>query len=384
MASLQLHLRLKIQSGQTDITSLDPTIEPINNFLHTMFEQITVTLNEVQITPTSTLYPYRAFIESCLGTNGEYQRTMSRTALFTAEEKVNSITSVGFSFRVDSSKKSAVFDIVGRPFIDICGQSRYLIPNTDVRLTFHKSPTTFCLREHIAPLTAAQATAGTAAAVSRGSYNIHIESARLSLKKIQVIPSILTAHLKLLQAGNMACYPMRRVEVKSFALPKGTVQNVNETLLSGRLPDRIIIAFVKSEQFHGTLQSNPFEFTDFKLSNISITVNGDSNFHKSIDLDADSGFVIEPYYNMFSELSLDPCDEGPSVTLEAYKHGKMFFVFNLNDITGGDSFGVQRHGTIKIETKFKQGLADSTNVICHADYQSTLYIDSSKAVYFKE
>ena len=283
MASLQLHLRLKIQSGQADIATEAPPIEPVNNFLHTMFEQVTMHLNETQITPTSTLYPYRAFIESCLGTNGEHQKTMGRTALLTSEENVNSIVSIGYRLRVDVAKQSKVFDVVARPFIDICGQSRYLIPNTDVRLTFHKSPANFCLREHTtAAVAAAEGRAAVVAVPTRGSYNIHIESARLSLKKIQVIPSILTAHLKLLQAGNMACYPMRRVEVKSFALPKGTVQNVNETLLSGRLPDRIIICLVKSEQFHGTLNSNPFEFTDFKLSNISITVNGDSNFHKSI------------------------------------------------------------------------------------------------------
>jgi len=167
---------------------------------------------------------------------------------------------------------------------------------------------------------------------------------------------------------------MRRVEVKSYALPRGTVQNVNETLLTGRLPDRIILGFVKSEDFHGTLLSTPFNFTHFNLDNISITVNGDSNYHKSINVNPDSGFIIEPYYSMFTELSLDPCAEGPNITLKAFQNGKMFFIFNLNDISGGDEFGVQRHGTIKIETKFKQALADSVNVICHADYQSTLYI----------
>jgi len=86
------------------------------------------------------------------------------------------------------AKKSRVFDLVARPFLDIAGQGRYLIPNTDVRLTFHKSATTFCLREHI--VTAA------APAASRESHNIVFESAKLSLKKISVIPSILSAHMK--------------------------------------------------------------------------------------------------------------------------------------------------------------------------------------------
>jgi hypothetical protein len=219
---------------------------------------------------------------------------------------------------------------------------------------------------------------------SRGSYNIAFEMAKISIKKVSVIPSILSAHLKLLQDGNLACYPMRRVEVKTYALPSGTVQNVNETLLTGHLPDRIILAFVKSQNMHGTLTSQPFNFTHFNLNHIAITVNGDSNYHKAIDVDAANGYVIEPYYNMFTEMSLDPCAEGPNITLSAFKNGKMFFVFNLNDISGGDEFGVQRHGTIKIETKFNQPLGHSVNVICYADYQSTLFIDSGKNVYFKE
>jgi hypothetical protein len=58
MSSLQLHLRVKIQSKNADITGDDPSIEPINNFLHSMFEQVSVHLNETQITPASTLYPF--------------------------------------------------------------------------------------------------------------------------------------------------------------------------------------------------------------------------------------------------------------------------------------------------------------------------------------
>jgi hypothetical protein len=325
--------------------------------------------------------------------NGEYQKNLGQTGLLTAEEDVTSTTSTGCLLRKSLAKRSAVFEMVARPFLDIVGQPKYIIPNTDVRLTFHKSSTTFCLREHILPGTpavAANAAAGTAAVAavpakaSRGSYNIAFEMAKISLKKVTVIPSILSAHLKLLHAGNLACYPMRRVEVKSFALPRGTVQNVNETLLTGHLPDRIILAFVKSEELHGTLTTQPFNFTHFNLDHISVTVNGDSNYHKAINVNANSGFVVEPYYNMFTEMSLDPCAEGPAISPSAFKQGKMFFVFNLNDISGGDEFGVQRHGTIKIETKFSSALNDSVNVICHADYQSTLYIDSARNIYFKE
>jgi hypothetical protein len=372
-SSLQLHVRVKIQSGGKDITTDDPEVEPVNNFIHSMFEQVTVHMNENQITPTSNHYPYRAKIESKLGLNGEFQKTLGRTALFTDEEDAVSVTSEGYKMRAALAKHSGTFDMIGRPFLDICGLTKYIIPNTDLRLTFSKASTAFCLREK-----------KSAATVASRSYNIEFLQARLCVKKVTMIPSILASHMKLLQSGVPASYPMRKVEVKSYALPQGTVQNVNETLLTGRLPDRIILALVKSEDFHGTLGSVPFNFTDFGLQNISVTVNGDSNYHKSIDVDAAGGFVIEPYYNLFSELSLDPCSEGPHITLEAFKNGNMFFVFNLNDIGGGDEFGMQRHGTIKIETKFKTGLPHPVNVICHADYQSTLLIDSNKSAYWKE
>ena len=51
------------------------TVAPINNTLHGLFSQISVSLNDVNVSSMTTTYPYRAFIETHLnyGTDAKNQ-----------------------------------------------------------------------------------------------------------------------------------------------------------------------------------------------------------------------------------------------------------------------------------------------------------------------
>lgn len=172
---------------------------------------------------------------------------------------------------------------------------------------------------------------------------------------------------------------MRRVELKSYALPNGTIENVNETLLSGLLPDRIILGLVRSAAANGQLTSTPFDFKSHGLQTISVVMNGESTYQRTLRLDQG---VTEAYYDMYNDLAQNSCTEGPDISLTSYSTGKMLFIFNLNEFS--DGFVTPRHGNIKIELKFSSPLSESITVICHADYPSVLFVDNNKNAHFKD
>lgn len=47
----------------TDITKATMTTFPVNNLMHSLFKQVTLTLNNKQISPNSQNYAYRSYME---------------------------------------------------------------------------------------------------------------------------------------------------------------------------------------------------------------------------------------------------------------------------------------------------------------------------------
>jgi len=61
---------------------------------------------------------------------------------------------------------------------------------------------------------------------------------------------------------------MKRVEIKTYSLTTGTVADVNDNLISGLFPNRIVLGLVDSSAYSGNIYRNPFEFKTFGLSRI--------------------------------------------------------------------------------------------------------------------
>jgi hypothetical protein len=63
---IKLFVRGKLIKGdETDLDAADFTART-NNFLHSLFSQCNISLNEVSVTPASELYNYRSYIETLL------------------------------------------------------------------------------------------------------------------------------------------------------------------------------------------------------------------------------------------------------------------------------------------------------------------------------
>ena len=63
-ANSYLHIRAKIQRANGDDLANDDQVGPVNNFLHSMFSQIDVTMNGTLISSSTNTYPYRSYTVS--------------------------------------------------------------------------------------------------------------------------------------------------------------------------------------------------------------------------------------------------------------------------------------------------------------------------------
>ena len=370
LSETKLYLRVKITNE--DGSSTETVVAPVNNFLHSMFQQITIHLNEVPITPASNQNAYRAYLETLLAYSKEFKKSQAQSALYFKDKDPSSRSAViddGFKSRYDLTKKSAVFEMEGRPFSDLFLQNRLLLPGIDVRISFIRSSPKFCL--YSAPPEAGKSLA----------YKVEILEAKLKMKKHTLTPSLMHERLVHLQR-QPALYPLKRVEVKTYSLAKGLSNSINENLLSGLLPERIILGIVSSGAYTGDYLKNPFEFKHYDLSVINITVNGDSSTFLPMKIDFEKNQYIQLYNNLFESLGISNEDVGIDITREEYKNHPLIMYSLRQPLKEG--FHIPKYGNVKIDLTFKTPLTDVVTVIVYAEYQATLCIDNNKNVYYKD
>ena len=104
-------------------------------------------------------------------------------------------------------------------------------------------------------------------------FKFLIQPASLFIRKVKVSPSIILAQEKILESSVIK-YPIRRVEVKSFALPSGLQSVLIPNAFIGQMPVWLIMGLVSNETYNGKINKNPFNFQHFNLNYLCILKGG--------------------------------------------------------------------------------------------------------------
>ena len=66
LANTYLFVRVKVTKGNEVVLDPNNPVGPVNNWMHSLFSQVHVYLNDTLVTPLTNTYPCRAFIETAL------------------------------------------------------------------------------------------------------------------------------------------------------------------------------------------------------------------------------------------------------------------------------------------------------------------------------
>jgi len=86
LANTMLYVRAKITRMNNANIADDTPVGPVNLFLHSMFSQVDISLNETQVTTSTNTYPYRAMIETLLSYGADAKQSQLTSALFYADQ----------------------------------------------------------------------------------------------------------------------------------------------------------------------------------------------------------------------------------------------------------------------------------------------------------
>ena len=217
---------------------------------------------------SSTAYPYGAYIETILNFSKDTKSSQLTSALFYKDTagKMDSVNPVangdavntGLKERYNLSKESKMVSMEGKIHSDLFAQERYILGGVPIKLKLVRTSAAFYLVSSADPAT----------------YKVVIEDCVFHVRRVNVSSTVMIGHTEALN-HTMAKYPINRVECKVFSAQRGNYSGNQPNIFQGQLPDRIVIGMVDSTAFNGSFKKNPFNFKNYDMTYLELTVNGE-------------------------------------------------------------------------------------------------------------
>ena len=379
LARTQLFVKAKITKANGTAIDADTQVGPVNLFLHSLFSQVDVSLNERLISPSTNTYPYRAMIETLLNYGEEAKTSQLSMAMFYKDTPgkmdvanpvaADDAANKGLKVRYDFTKESHIVDMMGPIHSDIFFQDRLMLNGVNLRIKLNRAKNSFCLMSSAAAPT----------------FKVVITEAILFVRRVKLASSIILGHAAALKHSS-AKYPVRRIDCKVLSIPRGFSSFNPDNISLGHIPKRIVLVLVDTQAYNGTYSTNPFNFKHHNLTQVGVYVDGEQIPRKPLFLNFDEARgqnVIAGYQSLFSGTGKLSQDAGNQISRSDYGSGYTAFCFDLSpDHCSGDHFELIKQGNLRAELHFKEPLANTVNLIVYAEFQNVIEIDGNRNVLF--
>ncbi|KAJ8307849.1 hypothetical protein KUTeg_014632 [Tegillarca granosa] len=262
MKRSKIYVKAKIQHSDGSKYLSTEFVGPSNLLLHSMFSQCDVTLQGKSITSTTSHYPYKAMIQTLLKYGNQAKMSQLTSQLWLKDTSghmddndVENGSNTALYERAQFFNGGKSVDMEGPILHDLFSLDRYLLNQVAVSVKFYRSkPEFYLMTSETSP-----------------DYEIFIEDICLKVCKVQVNPAVIYGQAEVLKQTN-AKYPYTRTEIKQISIPTGQISCAFDNLFQGLKPNRVVIAFVKSEAAAGSYTLNGYNFHHFDLSQIGLFV----------------------------------------------------------------------------------------------------------------
>jgi hypothetical protein len=176
--------------------------------------------------------------------------------------------------------------------------------------------------------------------------------------------------------------PHNRVTVTRVGIAPGFASTSITLNFPAKLPKRIMLGFVLNTASTGAIGQNPYNFQNFGLTNITVSVNGEQKPANGLEMDYATGDYQRAYLNTLASLGLD--NSATSITLKPtdFATGFNLYGFKLapGPIDGTVFSSAHSVGNLVVNVKFSVSLAAAVDMIVFAETPALLEIDQLSSV----
>ena len=346
-----LSVTVKVLGEDKNDLEKDADVTPSNYFLHTLFKDVCLTMNNEIIEGGNDKYAHKALIETIIN--------------YGKDTKDVYMDSIGYSEDEAERKKwianSNSFNMCGSLQVDFFDQPKYLIPGVSVNLKLKRNDSKFCL---ISP---------------KLKPVLKITDAKLYVRRVKVEQAVLMGHEIGLNKQN-AHYPIRKSQVETYGISKGSQHFYKDQIFgSERLPKFVLITFQEGSQKEGHYSSDAAVFKHLNVNSISLSRNSDfresytQNFEQNQYM---SSYVMSVIRNMGHLDKNINC----GISYTDFKDKYPFFTFVLAPDFDVFSTQIPKQGNLKLDIKFDTALTSPGLIHIYGVFDSEIQINKNRTV----
>ena len=377
LANTYLRVQAKVVQPNGQNLAVDAPVVPMNLTLHTMFSDVLVFMNNTQVNSTSGAYGYQAYLQTLLSYSPAVKKTQMEASMYYGDsaghmDDVVGDDNKGMVKRKERAAGSRSMDLMGRLHCDVFHQGKYLLSHLDLRLKLIRAKDSFVLSCE---------PEGVGAAAARVHYKMHLQDVALFVRKVGVSPVVSLAHEKTLEKTN-AVYPLVKTVMRVFTASAGALFFQEDHLFMDRVPNKLVLGFVKAAAYNGHYQYNPYNFEHVNLNFIRLYHNGVSIPGKGLKPNYETNQYTDAYMTLFTGTNSAWTDVTHGIKLEDYPRGYTLYAFDLSPSLSPSNAAVEvsHSGPVRLECQFAQGLNQPMNVIVYAEIDSQLLITKTREV----
>ena len=368
LSDMQLFVRARIlQSTGKALTAKDD-VTFINQPISSLFQDVYFMIHDKQVEGGQHCYPYNGYISSLLQFHPSAKKT--HMACWGWEEDKpgtfdDPVNNTGYKMRKEETEESSEWELLGPLFLDLTRQSRYLLPQVDLRVKLHPAKADFVLQSP---------TAG-------ANYKYQITKAILYVRRMRVKDEVVAGHTEGLKLRN-ASYHINHVDITSFTINAGVSNYVKDQLYASQTPKLLIVGMLDHAAFNGSLATNPFNFQHFDVDKIGLYRDGELVPGQVFTPDFDKDLYSRSYAALMRVLNLFNTDDSNGLTLEHFKNGYTLFGFDLTpDAQCSAPYrSIHFSSSLRLEMNFSKALPKTITVMLFAVFDSRVEITALRDI----
>ena len=150
--------------------------------MHSIFSDVSVSLNENLVSPPTSLYPYRAYIEILLSYGPAAKESQLTGVIWYKDtpghQDKRTTDNKGFTSRKALTAQSKAVQMTGKLHLDLFCQKKYLLNHVDLKIKLRRSRDVFALM------------------ADADNYKIKIKDLALFVRNVQLSPAVRMGHVK--------------------------------------------------------------------------------------------------------------------------------------------------------------------------------------------